>query len=192
MVDNVELALEIGCKVGELPSTYLGLFQVALLLKWRLGMRWKGSITCIGKRKGVRVWDASLHLTSPFFLSGVYDIYPKGKLFGRSEVENTGGKKGSGSLVKWEMGMRLGYGKIWERIEISLTIKYPFPWVMGGGWSFGKIDLVEIILFVYPSSHCMPEYWKRHGWGTDQTRQVKRVIGIPVPLSIWTIGNWTT
>ena len=36
-----ELALVLGCKVGVLPTTYLGLPLGALLICWWLGMEWK-------------------------------------------------------------------------------------------------------------------------------------------------------
>ena len=41
-VESVEvLAAELGCKVGSLPSTYLGLLKVLLISRWQCGMVWK-------------------------------------------------------------------------------------------------------------------------------------------------------
>ena len=41
-VENVEeLASELGCKVGSLPSTYLGCRWVLLSSLWQFGMEWK-------------------------------------------------------------------------------------------------------------------------------------------------------
>ena len=41
-VENIEdLTLELGCKVGALPSSYLGLPLGLLINQWRFGMGWR-------------------------------------------------------------------------------------------------------------------------------------------------------
>ncbi|RVW27733.1 hypothetical protein CK203_109967 [Vitis vinifera] len=47
VVDIDDLALDFGCKVGSLPSTYLGLLWALRLSQWQCGMEWKSGFAKI-------------------------------------------------------------------------------------------------------------------------------------------------
>lgn len=49
-------------------------------------------------------------------------------------------KKGVRDHVWWKVGLGSSYGKLKERGETFQIVECPLRWVMGGGWTFRKID----------------------------------------------------
>ncbi|RVW47602.1 Transposon TX1 uncharacterized 149 kDa protein [Vitis vinifera] len=147
-VENVEvLASELGCKVGSLPSTYLGLLlgaphkSVAVWdgveerMRKRLAL-WKRQFISKGGESlsfGARwaVWGLEIFLFSigPFCANGVGALRLKGSPFGSLLLVGSLGKKVEGGiLVRLGRAMGWGFGRKLERKVFCCLKLFPSPW----------------------------------------------------------------
>ncbi|RVW74242.1 hypothetical protein CK203_051033 [Vitis vinifera] len=112
-VANVkDLALELGCMVGELPTTYLGLpleivvgeiqkdfLQGGKALEKKMHLI-NGQLSTRSNEKEVRALDTFLHLIELYKESGIGDMLQKEKLLGKKSFRANMGREGGVVLIK--------------------------------------------------------------------------------------------
>ncbi|RVW38148.1 hypothetical protein CK203_091255 [Vitis vinifera] len=126
-LDNVEdLALELGCKVGSLPSSYLGML---LGDQFKFVAAWDGVEKRFCKRLAMRRGGA---------------LEQKPHLVRWTTICLDKRKEGLG--VKFLSTLNKGFGKQLGRIETLSGVDFPLWWVMGEGGvgALSSLDLLTI------------------------------------------------